>query len=118
MNEQELDALVESRLATALAARQAGEREAMRMQVVLELRRAAEREHHAKINSRHAIQDPLAGLTPEQEMERVRQMDERRRISNARMDAANARPVDGQVVRGMRPKRSDSAGGSVGFTIK
>jgi hypothetical protein len=86
--------------------------------VILEMRREADRAHHAKINSRHAIQDRLAGLTQEEENERQRQMAERTRISNEKMDKANSRPVDGQVMRGMRPKRVDAVGGGSGFTIK
>jgi hypothetical protein len=45
-------------------------------------------------------------------------MAERTRISNEKMDRANARPVAGQVMRGMRPRAVDGAGGSVGFRIK
>jgi hypothetical protein len=117
MNEQELDAIINSRIAERLAAREQAERERVRWEVVLELRREAERAHHAKINSRHAIQDPLGGLTPEQERERVRQMDERRRLAGEKMDRANARPVPG-FGRSLRTTRADNAAGPSGFRIK
>jgi hypothetical protein len=118
MNEDELNQIVETRLAAALAARQAAERERVRWEVILELRREADRAHHTRINSRHAIQDPLGGLTPEQERERVRQMDERRRLAGEKMDRANSKRVDGQLARSLRPTRVDAVGGSSGFKIK
>jgi hypothetical protein len=117
MNEQELDALVEARLAEQLAARLAAERERVRQEVVLQLRREAEREHHTRINAKHPIETVLAGLTVEQEAERQRQMDARSAATRARMDAANARVVPGMRAS-LRTVRADAAGGSTGFTIK
>jgi hypothetical protein len=117
MNEAELNAIVDARLAAALAERIKAEREAMRVQVISELRREAERAHHTRINARHPIQDVLAGLTVEQERERQRQMDERRRLAGERMDAANARPVAGARAS-LRPTAADGAGGGTGFRIK
>jgi hypothetical protein len=118
MNEDELNAIVDARLAEQLAARLAADRARVRDEVIRELRREAERAHHARINARHPIQSVLAGLTVEQEAQRQADMAARTKASGERMDRANARPVDGQVVRGLRPKRVDSAGGPVGFTIK
>jgi hypothetical protein len=118
MNEDELNAIVDAKLAEQLAARVAADRERVRTEVILKMRRDAERAHHAKINARHPIQSKLAGLTQAQEDERQRQMAERTAATNARMDAANARPVSGQVVRGLRPTRADGAGGQVGFRVK
>jgi hypothetical protein len=118
MNEAELDAIVEERLAARLEARVAAERARVREETILELRREAERAHHARINAKAPIEGVLAGLTQAQEDERQRQMDERRRLAGERMDAANARPVAGQVVRGLRPTRADGAAGAAGFSIK
>jgi hypothetical protein len=117
MNEQELDALVDAKLAERLAARLAAERERMRTEVILALRREASRAHYDRINAKHAIETPLAGLTPEQEAERQRQMDERSRITREKMDRANSRPVPGARAS-LRPVRADAKGGAVGFTIK
>ena len=117
MNEQELDALVEARLAEQLAARLAAERERVRQEVVLQLRREAEREHHTRINAKHPIEGRLAGLTEQQEAERQRIMAERSRLSNEKMDKANARVVPGMRAS-LRTVRADAAGGSTGFTIK
>jgi hypothetical protein len=118
MNEEELNAIVDAKLAEQLAARLAADRARVRMEVISELRREAEREHHAKINARHPIQSVLAGLTVEQEAERQRQMDERRRLAGQRMDRANNARVPGQVVRGLQPRAVDGAGGSTGFKIR
>jgi hypothetical protein len=118
MNEDELNALIDAKLAARLEAELQARREQMRVEVISALRREAERAHYDRINAKHAIETPLAGLTLEQEAERQRAMDERSAATRARMDAANARPVPGQVVRGLRPKRVDGAGGSVGFRVK
>jgi hypothetical protein len=118
MNEEELNAIVETRLAEQLAARLAADHTRVRDEVVRELRRTAERAHHARINARHPIQDRLAGLTPEQEAQRQADMAERTRLAGEKMDRANAAPVAGQVMRGMRPKRVDAVGGGSGFVIK
>jgi hypothetical protein len=118
MNEDELNKIVETRLAERLAARVAAERERVREEVILALRREAERAHHAKINARHPIENQFSGLTREQHEERLRLMDERRAAESARLDKINARPVPGQVVRGLRPRAVDGAGGSVGFKIR
>src|SRR5258708_1549933 len=117
MNEDELNAIVDAKLAEQLAARLAADRDRVRTEVILKMRREAERAHHAKINARHPIQDPLGGLTPAQEAERQRQMAERRRLAGERMDAANARPVAGARAA-LRTVRADGVGGSAGFRVK
>jgi hypothetical protein len=117
MNEDELNAIVDAKLAEQLAARQAADRARVRDEVIRELRRTAEREHHAKINSRHPIQDRLAGLTVEQEAQRQADMAERTRLAGERMDRANSRPVAG-ARSSLRTVRADGAGGSTGFRVK
>jgi hypothetical protein len=115
MTEQELNEFVEARLADRLAARMQAEHARLREEVIRELRREAEREHHAKINRRHPIEGPLAGLTPAQHAERLRLMSERSAKANREMDVANARVVEGSL---MSRRRADAAGGGVGFKIK
>jgi hypothetical protein len=117
MNEQELAALVESRLAERLAARAAADRERVRWEVILELRREAEREHHARINRRHPIENALGGLTPEQEAQRQADMAARTKASGERMDRANSRVVPG-MRKSLQPTRADAVGGSAGFKIR
>jgi hypothetical protein len=117
MTEEELNVIVEAKLAERLAARLAADRARVREEVILELRREASRAHHDRINARHPCEGPLAGLTVEQEAERQRIMAERSRVANERMDRANARPVPG-AHGSLRPTRADAAGGSVGFRIK
>jgi hypothetical protein len=117
MNEAELDALVESKLAERLAARVAAERAAVRDEVILAIRREADRAHHERINRRHPIESKLAGLTPQQEAARQAGMAARSAAAGAKMDAANARVVPGMRAA-LRTTRADSAGGSVGFRIK
>ena len=118
MNEDELNKIIDAKLAARLEAEVAARRERVRTEVFLQLRREAERAHYDRINAKAPIESKLAGLTVEQERERQRQMSERTRLTMAKMDKANSAPVSGQVVRGLRPKRVDGAGGAAGFTIK
>jgi hypothetical protein len=117
MNEAELDALVESKLAERLEARLAAERAAVRDEVILAIRRDAERAHHARINAKAPIEGRLAGLTQAEEDERQRQMDARSAATKAKMDAANARVVPGMRAS-LRTTRADAKGGGTGFQIK
>jgi hypothetical protein len=50
MNEDELNAIVDAKLAEQLAARLAADRERVRTEVVLALRREADRAHYDRIN--------------------------------------------------------------------
>jgi hypothetical protein len=117
MTEEELNVIVEAKLAERLAARLAAEREQMRVEVILALRREASRAHYDRINARHPIETALAGLTVEQEAERRRLMAERTRAAGEHMDRVNARPVPGARAS-LRPTRADAAGGGVGFKIR
>ena len=112
MDEAELNALVESKLADRLAARLKADREAVWMEVVSELRREASRKHYDRINAKHPIEDRYGGLGPEGHAERLRQMDARARAA-AHMDEINSRPVPGSLAhqRSLIP-------GSEGFRVK
>src|ERR1700730_8218510 len=105
MTEEELGAIVESKLADRLAARLQADRDRVRMEVVSELRREAERAHYDRINARHPVEDRFGGLGPEGHAARLRQMDARARAANAHMDRVNARPVPG----GLLDQRSRAA---------
>jgi hypothetical protein len=117
MNEAELDALVEAKLAERLEARLSAERARVREETILAIRRDAERAHHAKINAKHVIETPLAGLTPEQDRERLRLMDERSRLAREHLDRVNSRPVPG-ARSSLRTTAADGAGGGSSFRIK
>ena len=114
MTEEELSKLVEARLADRLAARLAADRERVRQEVILELRREEDRKWHERINARHPCQDKYSGLTREQHEARLKAMREGAARDNAQMDRANARVVDGDL----RAQRAASKGGAAGFTIK
>jgi hypothetical protein len=113
MTEDELNAIVESKLADRLAARLQADRERVRMEVIMELRREAERKHYDRINAKHPIEDRFGGLGPEGHAARLAAMDVRARAANAHMDEVNARPVPGSLAhqRSLIP-------GSEGFRIK
>jgi hypothetical protein len=118
MTEAEMmNAAIEREIDAALAAEVEARRAKMREDIAMRLRHEAAMKHLDRVNRRHPIQDVLAGLTPEQEAERQRQMAERTRLANEKMDRANARPVPG-FGRSLQPTRADSAGGSVGFRVK
>ena len=98
MNEAELNAIVESKLADRLAARLQADRERVRADVIAEMRREAERKHYDRINARHPVEDKFGGLTAEQHAERLRQMDARAKADALRMDAINARLIEGSLL--------------------
>jgi hypothetical protein len=56
MTEDELSAIVESKLADRHAARLQADRERIRMEVIRELRREEERKWYARINAKHPIE--------------------------------------------------------------
>jgi len=112
MTEEELAAIVESKLADRLAARLAADRERVRAEVVAELRREAERAHYDKINARHAIQGPG---DPVVEAKRRADMLKRAHADNEAMNRANSRPVAGSLAA---TRAADRAGGGANFRIK
>jgi hypothetical protein len=113
MNEAELNAIVEAKLAAQLEARLQADRARIRAEVVSEIRREAERAHHARVNQKHPIEDQYSGLGRKGHLARLRAMDARAKAANARMDEINARPVPGSLAhqRSLIP-------GSEGFRIK
>jgi hypothetical protein len=111
MTEDELNTIVESKLADRLAARLQADRERVRAEVIMELRREADREWYARINARHPIEGPG---DPKLEAQRRAAMDARARADMESMDRSNARPVPGSLAA----TRADRAGGSSGFRIK
>jgi hypothetical protein len=114
MTEDELNAIVEAKLADRLAARLHDDRERVRAEVVAELRREEERKWYDRINRRHPIEDKYGGLGPEGHAARLKEMDARARADMASMDRSNARVPEGSVMRGPRA----SMGGSEGFRFK
>jgi hypothetical protein len=116
MTEEELNKIVESKLADRLAARLQADRERVRMEVIMELRREAERAHYDRINAKHPIEDKYGGLGPEGHAARLRAMSAAAAKANAEMDAANARPVEGSLLD--QRKRAALTPGSEGFEIR
>jgi hypothetical protein len=116
MDEAELNRIVESKLADELAAREKADRERIRLEVIMAIRREETRKHYDKINAHAPIEDKYGGLTPEQHAARLKAMDAAAAKANAEMDAANARPVAGSLLE--QRSRADSAGGSAGFEIR
>jgi hypothetical protein len=115
MTEQELNEIVERKLADALAARLEADRARIRAEVVDGLRREASKAHYDKINARHPVEDKYGGLTREQHEARLKAMDARAKADNEAMDRANARVVEGSLTS----QRSRAApGGSEGFEIR
>jgi hypothetical protein len=116
MNEAELNALVETKLADRLAVRLQADRERVRAEVVADLRREAERKHYDRINARHPIEGPLSGLTPAQHEARLKAMDARAKAEGLRLDAINRRPVEGSLLH--QRSRAALVPGSEGFRVK
>jgi hypothetical protein len=80
------------------------------------LRREAEMAHLDKVNARHPVEGPLAGLTPEQHRARLAAMDAARVADNEWMDRVNAAPVSGSLLE--QRSRAALTPGSEGFKFK
>jgi hypothetical protein len=115
MNAEELDAIVESKLAEQLEARLQADRQRIRAEVADQIRREESRKHYDRINARSAIEDKYSGLGREGYAARLRQMDAAAKAANAHMDRVNSRPVPG----GLLDQRSRAAltPGSEGLEI-
>jgi hypothetical protein len=98
MNEAELNALVETKLAAALEARIQADRARIRAEVVSEIRREESRKHYDRINRKHPIEDKFGGLGAAGHAARLQTMDERAKAANEHMDRVNSRPVEGSLL--------------------
>jgi hypothetical protein len=116
MTESELNAIVESKLADRLAARLKADRDRVRMEVISELRREAERKHYDRINARHPIEDKYGGLGPEGHAARLAAMAAGAKADAEWMARVNAKPIEGSLVH--QRKRAALTPGSEGFRIK
>jgi hypothetical protein len=97
MTEDELTQIVETKLADRLAARLKADRDALRLEVVMEMRREESRKHYDRINRKHPIEDKFGGLGPAGHAARLRQMDAGAKRDAAHMDAVQARPIEGSL---------------------
>jgi hypothetical protein len=110
--EDELNAQIETEIAAGLAA----DRAKRRAELFYEARRKIAAADYDRINRRAPIEDKYGGLTPEQHAARLKAMDAAAAKTNAEMNAANARPIEGSLLDQRR--RADAAGGSAGFRFK
>jgi hypothetical protein len=97
MTNDELDAVVEARLEAELAARLQADRNRVKLEVVMELRRKAEREWYDRINKKHPIENRYSGLTAEQHEARIAAMRAGAARDAAHMARSNARVVEGSM---------------------
>jgi hypothetical protein len=114
MTDEELNRIVEAKLADRLAARKLAEEARLRAEIAAEIRREETKKWHDRVNARHPIQDKYAGLTREQHEARLKAMAEGARRDAEQMAHANAKVVDGSL----RAQRAAAKGGGAGFTIK
>jgi hypothetical protein len=115
MTEEELNTIVEAKLADRLAARLQADRERVRADVIAEIRRDAEKAKYDRINARHPIEDKYGGLGPEGHAARLAAMDARAKAANEHMDRVNSRPVEGSLVH--TKQRAALVPGGEGFEI-
>jgi hypothetical protein len=108
--QDDIDNQVELEIAAGLEA----DRAKRRVELALAARRKIEAAHYAKINARHPVEGPLAGLTPAQHQARLDAMAAGAKADKEWMDRVNARPVEGSLAA----RRADSVGGSAGFRVK
>src|SRR4051812_31416117 len=108
----EVEAALNVEIERELQAEMARKRE----EIAYRLRRKAAMAHLDRVNARHPIEGPLAGLTPAQHAARLKAMDEGSRLASEKMDRANARPVEGSLVDQRR--RASIGPGGEGFKIR
>ena len=115
MTEEELNALVEAKLAERLEARLQADRNRIREEVISALRREAERAHYTKINAKHPIEDKYGGLGREGHEARIAAMRAGAARDAAHMAEVNSRPIPGSLVH--QRKQAALGGGAEGFEI-
>ena len=108
----DIEAAINAEIEAGLAADRAKRRE----ELYYAARRKINAGHYDRINGKHAVEGPLAGLTPEQHAARLREMNKRAAADMAAMDAANSRPVEGSLVH--QRSRAALVPGAEGFRIK
>jgi hypothetical protein len=113
MTEEELSAIVESKLEARLAARLEADRQRIRAEVVDGLRRESERAWYARINARHPIEGPG---DPKVEAARIAAMRAGAQRDAEWMARVNNRPIEGSLVH--QRQRAALIPGSEGFKIK
>jgi hypothetical protein len=116
MTEQELNTIVEAKLADQLAARLQADRDRVKLEVVMELRRKAEREWYERVNKKHPIENKYSGLTAEQHAARIAAMRAGAARDAEHMARVNSRPIEGSLVH--QRKRAALTPGSEGFKFK
>ena len=116
MNDLDLDAIVEAKLAEQLEARLRADRERVRAEVVDQIRREASARHYDRINAKHAVEGPLAGLTPAQHEARLRAMQAGVQRDMEKMDKANSRVIEGTLLH--QKSRAALTPGSEAFKVK
>jgi hypothetical protein len=115
MTEEELNKIVESKLEAKLAARLQADRDAVRLEVIREIRRTAEREWYDRINRKHPIEDKYGGLGREGHEARLAAMRAGATRDAAHMAEVNSRPIEGSLEHW---RRASIGPGGEGFRIK
>jgi hypothetical protein len=114
MTEEELNVIVESKLADRLAARLQADRDRVRLEVISEIRREADRAWYDRINRRAPIEDKYGGLGPEGHAKRLALMDAGAKADKEWHDRVNSQPIPGSLATGA----ADQMGGASGFRVK
>jgi hypothetical protein len=116
MTEAELNAQVEAELSVQIERELAAEMARKRVEIAARLRREAFSKEMNRINKKHPVEGPLAGLTPAQHQARLDAMAAGAKADREWMDRVNSRPIEGSLLDQRR--RADSKGGSAGFRFK
>jgi hypothetical protein len=113
---EDVNAQIERELAAQVEAELQAEMGRKRAEIVRRLRREAFSKEMDRINQKHPIEGPLAGLTPEQHQARLDAMAAGAKADMEWMNRVNSRPIEGSLAH--QRSRADSAGGSAGFRFK
>jgi hypothetical protein len=115
-DEAEFNAQVDAELNAKIEAELQAELARKRAEIAFRLRREAAAKEYDRINAKHPIEGPLAGLTPEQHRARLAAMDARAKADAESMDRSNSRPVPGGLLD--QRSRASLTPGSEGLEIR
>jgi hypothetical protein len=109
------DVEVEAALNAEIEKELQAERDRRRAEIAAKLRHKAAMEHLDRVNAKHPIENQYAGLTREQHEARQKAMLEGSRLANEKMDRANSRSVEGDL---LHQRRASIGPGGEGFKFK
>jgi hypothetical protein len=111
---EDVNAQIERELQAQIERELEAEMNRKRVEIAARLRREAFSKEMDRINRRHPVEGPLAGLTPAQHQARLDAMAAGAKADMEWMNRVNSRPIEGSLAA----RRADQKGGGSGFEIR